>query len=303
MLVSDLINETRRTLLASSREERNKLAVSIFSGSTGLTLSYPIGQVTRGTKLSIDLEDIYVWEASGLSVTAMERGQWGSTALNHSAGAVIYVNPKFSNWEIFNAINDEITSLSSPSNGLFQVLSAELTYNPVTEGYDLTGFSTPAQYIQDVIEVRYKVTGPGRQYPLSTDWELSRSMSDEFTAGMALFVRDAFPNQPIIVKGKFGFSELAPSMATDVSSSGMDPLMYDILTLGAAWRLTAGLETARNFSTGQGDTRRANEVPPGSNLGGSREYGRLREIRIREEASRLSNKYPARSPRYPFRVG
>ncbi len=303
MQVSELIEETRRLIFSGSREERNKLASTITSSATSLTTTYPLGQITRGTKLAIDLEDIYVWEGTGTTVSPVDRAQWGSPASTHAAGAVIHVNPKFSNWEIFNAINDEITSLSAPSNGLFQVLSAELTYNTHIEGYDLTGFTTPAQYIQDVLEVRYAVTGPSRSYPISSDWELSRSMSDEFTSGMALFVRDGFPNQTLVVKGKFGFSELDASMATEISTSGLADTMYDILSLGAAWRLTASMEISRNFTSAQGDTRRANEVPPGGQLGASRELGRLREIRIREEASRLSNKYPARSPRFPFRVG
>ena len=303
MLVSELIEETRRLIFTGTREERNKLTSTITSSATSLSVTYPLAQITRGAKLSIDLEDIYVWDADTLTVSAMDRGQWGSVGAAHTAGAIIHVNPKFSNWEIFNAINDEITSLSSPINGLYQVLTTELTYNPVMEGYDLTGFSVPSLYIQDVLEVRYKISGPSRTYPLSSNWELSRSMSDEFTSGMALFVRDAFPNQTVIVKGKFGFTELVASMATDISTSGLADTMYDILSIGAAWRLTSGLEVARNFSSSQGDTRRANETPPGSQLAGSRELGRLRELRIREEASRLNVKYPSRSPRYPFMVG
>lgn len=297
MLVSELIEETRRLILASTREERNKLAVSIFSGSTGLTLTYPLGQITRGTKLSIDLEDIYVWEASGLSITAMDRGQWGSTAASHSAGVPIHVNPKFSNWEIFNAINDEIGSLSSPTNGLFRVATTELVYNPVISGYEYDETD-----LLSILEVRYGVHGPSREYLLSNDWEFSSDMSDEFSTGAAIFVRDAVVGQPVLIKGKFAFTPLTPFLTTDLSTTGLPTTAYDILSLGAAWRLTAGLESARNYSTGQGDTRRANEVPPGANLGGSREWGRLREIRIREEASRLTSKYPARSPRFPYRA-
>lgn len=297
MLVSELIEETRRLILASTREERNKLAVSIFSGSTGLTLTYPIGQITRGTKLSIDLEDIYVWDASGLSVTAMDRGQWGSTAASHSANTPIHVNPKFSNWEIFNALNDELNSLSSPANGLFRVASTELTYNPVISGY-----AYDSTDLLSVLEVRYGLPGPSRELLLSSDWEFSSDLSDEFAGSSAIFIRDAIVGQPVIIKGKFSFTPLTPFLTTDSSSTGLPSTATDILTIGAAWRLTSGLESARNFTTGQGDTRRANEVPPGASLGGSREWGRVREIRIREEAARLSSRYPQRSPRFPYRA-
>lgn len=297
MLVSELIEETRRLIFSGQREERNKLAIAIFSGATGLTLSYPIGQITRGTKLSIDLEDIYVWEADGLSVTAMDRGQWGSTPAAHSINANIHVNPKFSNWEIFNALNDELNSLSAPANGLFKVSTTELVYNPVISGYEYS-----ATDLLSVLEVRYGTFGPSREYLISSDWEFSTDLSDEFSTGAAIFVRDAVVGQPVLIKGKFQFTPLIASMTGEVADTGLPTTAWDILTLGAAWRLTSGLETSRNFTTSQGDTRRAAEVPPGSALGGSREYGRLREIRIREEASRLSEKYPQRSPRFPYRA-
>lgn len=297
MLVSELIEETRRLIFAGQREERNKLAISIFSGATGLTLTYPISQITRGTKLSIELEDIYVWDAAGTSVTAMDRGQWGSTPINHSAGAVIHVNPKFSNWEIFNALNDELNSLSSPANGLYRVSTTELVYNPVISGYAYSSTD-----LLSVLEVRYGVPGPSREFLLSSDWEFSSDLSDEFAGSSAIFVRDAIVGQPVLIKGKFSFTPLTPFLTTDSATTGLPPTAYDILPMGAAWRLTAGLESARNFSTSQGDTRRSAEVPPGANLGGSREWGRLREIRIREEASRLNAKYPARSPRFPYRA-
>lgn len=297
MLVSELIEETRRLIFAGQREERNKLAISIFSGATGLTLTYPISQITRGTKLSIELEDIYVWDAAGTSVTAMDRGQWGSTPINHSAGAVIHVNPKFSNWEIFNALNDELNSLSSPANGLYRVSTTELVYNPVISGYAYSSTD-----LLSVLEVRYGVPGPSREFLLSSDWEFSSDLSDEFAGSSAIFVRDAIVGQPVLIKGKFSFTPLTPFLTTDSATTGLPPTAYDILPMGAAWRLTAGLESARNFSTSQGDTRRSAEVPPGANLGGSREWGRLREIRIREEASRLNAKYPLRSPRFPYRA-
>jgi hypothetical protein len=297
MLVSELIEETRRQIFTGTREERNKLSGILSDSAATMNVMYPLGQITRGAKLSIDLEDIYVWDADGITVSPIDRGQGGSVAASHAHSAVIHVNPKFSNWEIFNAINDELNSLSSPVNGLFRVASTELVYNPVISGYDYAGTD-----LISVFEVRYGTFGPSREYTLSQDWEYSSDLTDEFTSGSAIFVRDAVVGQPVIIKGKFAFTPLTANLSADTSSTGIPSTAVDILSLGAAWRLTSGLEVTRNLTTSQGDTRRANEVPPGSNLGGSRELGRLREIRIREEASRLNVKYPARSPRFPYKA-
>ena len=296
MLVSDLIEETRRLLFGGQREERNKLNGAINSSVTSLAVSYPLSQITRGAKLSIDLEDIYVWDASGLTVSPIDRGQWGSVADSHSNSAIINVNPKFSNWDIFNALNDEIVSLSSPLNGLYQVQTVELTYNPVITGYDYSDTG-----LISILEVRYGVYGPSRELPISRNWEYSSNLSPEFSSS-AIFVRDAIPGHPVLVKGKFAFNQLAASMTADSSTIGIADTALDILSLGAAWKLTSRMELTRNYTSAQSDTRRAAEVPAGAELGASRELGRLHDLRVREEAARLDAKYPSRMDRFPYKA-
>lgn len=295
--VSDLIEDTKRLLFTGGVEERNKLSAAITYNATQATFAYPLGSINRGSKLSINLEDIYVWDKVNLTAT-IERGQFGSVANGHPINSLVHVNPKFSNWEIFNAINDEINSLASPMNGLFHVQTVQIEYNPVIEGY-----SYEDNNLIDIYDVQYETTGPSLAWYQSADYELSRHMGSEFAAGSAIFIRDAFPNRSVLVKGKFAFTPLAMTMETDASMSNVPVSCWDILAIGAAWRLASPREVRRNFYEVQGDTRRSEEVPPGANLGGARELGRLRQLRINEEASRLSAQYPARSPRYPFIAG
>lgn len=297
MLVSDLIEETRRLLFTGAREERNKLNGAVTNVATTLTCTYPLGSISRGSKLSIDLEDMYVWDTSSLTVSPIDRGQYGSIAAAHTSLSTIHVNPKFSNWEIFNAVNDEINDLSSPMNGLYYIGVDEIEYNPSIQGY-----SYLATGLLDIYDVQYEVTGPSLAWYQSADYELSRNMGANFAAGSALFIRDAYPHRSVLVKGKFAFTELAPAMTTNLTTSNVPSTAYDILSLGAAMRLTAPREIRRNFNEVQGDTRRAEEVPPGANLGGSRELARLRNDRIRAERARLSLINPTRANRYPFSI-
>ena len=292
MLVSELIEEVRRLIFTGQREERNKLSTAITASDVALTAIYPMGGIQKGAKLSIDLEDMYVWDISSQTAT-VERGQYGSTAASHLINSVINVNPKFSNWEIFNAINTEIDALSSPVNGLYQVTTTQLDYTPVTQGYDFPGTG-----VFDIIEVRYSIPGPSEEWIISTDWELSNSVStSDFPSGRALFIRDAYPNFPVMVKAKIPYTQIDASMAATIPD-----IPSDLLAVAAAWRLTAPREIKRNFDEVQGDTRRAAEVPPGANLGGSRELGRLRKERIHEEAARLRQLYPMRKRRYPYQA-
>lgn len=294
--VLDIINDTRRLLLSGSVEERNQLAVSLTGFQTTLTFTHDMGAIDRGAKLSIDLEDMYVWSKSS-QTAEVARAEFSSAYEDHAAGAMVYVNPKFSNFEIFDAMNRELAALSAPTNGLFRVEDYVLTYNPIISGYDFP------HSVLDIYQVRYTDPGPSQDWVISQDWEFTRHAGDDFTSDNALFIRDAYPHQNVVVKVKLPFSQLVTSMSTQISESGLPESCYDILALGAAWRLTSPREIRRNFNEVQGDTRRANEVPPGSQLGGSRELERRRQQRINEEAARLSQQYPSRSPRFPFTVG
>ena len=68
--------------------------------------------------------------------------------------------------------------------------------------------------------------------------------------------------------------------------------MEDILELGVMSRLLSMREVKRNFIESQGDTRRADEVPPGAMRDSFSNILRLRRDRIVAEAARLARQYP-----------
>lgn len=296
MLVSELIQQTRRYLLTGAIEERNKLTDAIGPSDVNLTLTHDVGSIDRGSKISIDLEDMYVWSKSS-QVIDVDRAQFGSSAASHAANATVHVNSKFTSHEIWAAMNDELVSLSSPANGLYTTTAFSLTYDPIIRGY-----SFPFTVL-DIIEIRYTIPGPTQEWIVSQSWEFLNNAGADFTTEAALFVHDGFPNQPLNIKAKVAFQQLPLSLVAETTLLSIPDEILDIVSIGAAYRLTAPREVRRNFDEVQGDTRRANEVPPGANIGASRELGRLRQERIREEAARLNIKHPARSPRYPFPVG
>lgn len=289
--VQDAIAEAQSYLLTGFREEKNQLQTSVPSGATTLSFTYPLGSIAQGTRLAVDTEIFYVMAtAAGNPVTAtVLPGMDGSTTAAHNANAIVTVNPKFSDWDCFRAFNREIADLSSPGNGLYQIKTIEATYNPAVFGYDLN-----VSNLIDVWDIRFQVPGPYKTWPRIRRWQLvQNSDTTDFPSGNMIRLDEAaFPGRPIRVWAMCGFT---PAVATtdDLQAAvGLPATANDIPALGTAIRLQSGREVKRNFTEVMGEPRRAEEVPPGANLGASRELLRIYQERIQAESIRLDATYP-----------
>ena len=80
------------------------------------------------------------------------------------------------------------------------------------------------------------------------------------------------------------------------ADAGLPSSCADLLAMGAALALGAGREVSRNDTRAQGDTRRANEVPPGAQLGSLNAIRVQYRERLRSELALLLGKYPPRRP-------
>lgn len=295
-LASDLIESTRRHLFTGQPEMMNRLNGALTNTATSFVLTYDLGGVRSGGVVSIDLEEIFVFAADSASKTVQDcvRGFNGSTPAAHATGAVVTAQPKFSSFRIFQALNDDLKDLSSPLNGLYQLKTVDLTFNPVTYGYDLTGVAPGMVGVQ---EVRYRTTGPEKTWPKISSWQLLREATDsgtfgDFPSGSALVIYEgAQPGYPIHVVYKAPFDPLTALTSDAELISGLSSTMLDIPPLGAAIRVVAGREIKRNFDEAQREPRRAEEVPPQANSQSTRGLQMLRRDRIMAEAARLQRAY------------
>lgn len=292
VLASDLIEDTRRLLFsAASREELNKLQTTVTSADTSFVMTYDLAQIQRGSIIEMDLELIFVWAADNASKTlTVQRGYLGSTAASHSAGAVVYVNPKFPRFSIFQALNDDILDLSSPLNGLFQIKAIDLTYNAAVQGYDMTAVTD----LINIFEIRYKTTGSEKSWPVIRSWELARNMStSEFASGFGLILYEGgSPGRTIRVRYKAGFTEMTSVSDVVTTTTGLPVTALDIPQWGAAAQLVGPRDVRRGFYEHQGEPRRAEEVPPGVQIRSYSALAAIRRQRIAAEAARLYAQYP-----------
>lgn len=287
--VADVIDRVVRQLLSGTVEERNKLSAAVNTSATTLTCTYSLDGIRTGSVIEVGAEQMYVWDATVASKTlTVERGFNGTTPSTHAANAILTVNPRFPRNQIVEAINAELDDLSSPVNGLYRVVSVTLDYNGTDDMVDFEGASD----VLSLQEVRWRYRAD--DYPRVSGVELVRDVPvADFPSGLALRFTTAVPLAgDVIVSYKTGFAQVASESDDLQLVSGLPQSCEDIIVLGAQVRLIAPRETKRNFTESQGDTRRAEEVPPQSVANSLANLQRMRRDRITAEAMKLTRQYP-----------
>ena len=307
----DLITKVYRRVMGGVRERSVSLSAGINNSVTAITLAgaQTVG-IFAGTVLSVDLELIYVVSFNDDSLVAQVLRGWnGSTADVHSTNATCYVNPRYSYYDIAVAINDDLKSLSSPTNGLFRVVATKTTiWNPVFQGYDLGDL--PANFI-DVLGVRFVEPNAYRRFPYITGYSVDHNNPDAaFPSGQAVFFYEGgFPGLPLYITYSapfLPFVSMADSVTLTPTANDLAPpfngygavtavanladTMVDIPPLGAAIQLTLPGEIGRNRMDSQPEPRRGQEVPAGSVANSVAQLIIQRTQRIMEEADRLDRR-------------
>jgi hypothetical protein len=298
--LSSLISQTLRRVQPGQQVEALTLNGAYVAGATSLVVSDPAGTILPSlrpeTVVSIDLELMYVQAVSGTTVTVVP-GYLGSLPANHASGEMVYLNPRFSAFDIMQAINDDLNDLCSPENNLYQVNSVELTYNPATAGYDLTGVTN----LIDILSIQQKQPYPvGYWVPFPrSKWTLTAGAdTTSFPSGYALRLNEGgYPGMPFRVTYKSAFSPFVNLTDDATAVCGLSNTMYDLPPLGAMVAMVAPREVKRNQIDSAPDSRRATEVPPGAVMNSVAQVLALRARRINAEASRLKQLYGSQAGR------
>ena len=289
---SDLIERTRWHLNTGLVEKRNVLTTSIDASTTGLSFTYDLGPLQADAVIAIGLELMLVWSVNTSGKTAVvQRGMFGSTAAAHTTSDLVTVNPRFSDFHILKALNDDLAALSA--SGLYQVKTEVVTYDGNERTVDL------ASDVIDILEVRYDESGGTKRWPLIDNYTLMHDLpTADFPSGKGIRF-DSPPEVDVNIRVHYKAPFTALSALTDdvLAVSGLHAEAHDLPPLGAAILMGAARDIRRTDTAAQGDTRRAGEVPAGTPQGAIRALSRQRDVRIGQEQARLYQRYPLRRRR------
>lgn len=286
--MADMVNDVRRVTYGSMAERLNTIGVAAASVTSEVTLESDVSNISEGMILSTGLN---VWYVKGISVSDKKvfviPNIDGSSGSAVSVGDIVYVRPRMTEWYAFNALNDEIRALSSPTNGLYQLKSWTADSDPTWQTYDVPVANSN---LLSLLRVRYRLPG-------TTDVFIDLpTFAWKWHTGQSTNRIQLLRNVPGGVSVEFVYkAPFTPATAlTDdvVTTCGLADTMTDIPPLGVSMLLLNTTENRRSQVQTQGDARRADEVQTGSNSSAANQMRRMYRERIQDEYARLTAKAP-----------
>lgn len=283
--MTDLIFDVKRVAYPGLPEKINLMSASANTGATTLNMELDISGITEGTVLSSGLN---VWYVKGTIPSTNQvlvvPGWDNSPQSGAAAGDIVYIRPRVTHWQLFNALNDEIRRLSSPAVGLYSLQYWTTESDSTYQTYTIPASAT----ITDIARVRFRMPG-------TTDvWgDLPNSAYKyDRVNGLVQLLRmvPSGTDVQFIYKAPF---VAATAVTDDVQTvCKLSETMNDIPVLGVVMGLMQSTETRRNNLQIQGDTRRAAEVPAGAGANAASMIRKEYNERVTEEYARLTASLP-----------
>jgi hypothetical protein len=262
-----------------------------FTTQTGaLTNVATTVTVTDGTQIStglteIDDELIWVSTVAGNTLTIV-RGMFGSTAVAHSAGAVVRNAPHFPRFQIQRVINDVIRGVYPD---LYSVTTTTLTSGAlVTQGL-------PAN-CERVLTVDYQdVAATGMWLPITHYTVDLNANVAAYPTGKSISILDVIPTGRTLQLSYIKKPTVLAATTDDFAAvSGLQDSAKEAVIYGACARLTGYLEPAK-WSTTSAEAKLLDGVQPaGVAINASKHFYAMHKQLVAEENRRLLERYPGR---------
>ena len=286
----DLIADTRRMAYGSLGDQINLVGQPYTANDTSIVLEMDVSGITPGMMISGNLN---VWYVKGTNVPTntvyVIPGYDNSPSVNMDPGEFVFIKPRVTDWYMFETMNQEILRLSTPEHGLYQIASWEAQVDPTWQTYAI-----PAEAFNMIglLRLRYRVPGSEDVW-LDVPEKAYRIQINDAQGNSYIRVLRNIPSGTqvqFLYKAPFSQAESLDDNVNEVC--GLSPTMVDIPTLGCLATLLRTTESRRNQVQQQGDSRRASEVPSGSNMQIAQMVERDHQMRIWEEAARLIQRVP-----------
>jgi hypothetical protein len=292
---NDMINEVRSNLQGYTLRQDRLTYLANTNGITASGTSIEVGSSNNLAKGIIEIDDELIWIDSFNKATStmnviqggFGRGYQGTDAATHAQNALVILSPTFPRQSIKRAINDTINSFFPK---LWGVGSTTFTFNASQTAYTL-----PAE-AESVIYASWQTTGSSLEWLPINRWRMD-PMANVTTFGTNNTINIYENIQPGRTVQVFYTKE--PTVLTNngddfASVTGLPASAYDVVILGASYKLLSFLDPGRiNLTSAEADLNDS-KIPSTAGVGASRYIYALYQQRLNEEALKLQDKFPIR---------
>ena len=291
--VLDVVRHAKRLLHSNTRTELDAIHTTITAVATTIRLKYQTEGIRAGSYISVSMNDgtlapetMYVHARNGEYAT-VQRGVDGSTAYAWEADvSIIEVEPRFSEWQILEAVRDAIQAL--PSN-LHAVSTTTATFSTTEQSVAssalaTTGFTrilsatrTARSGEDRLVKFNIKVQEYGGAYEIIRQEGIEKSVTVNLTYAHPFVISTLDPDTNLL------------------TTAGMSIEMLDIPGLGAAASLMLADEATRLDLHAAGDSRGDGALNPGDRARYSLVLQAQYDRRVSQEARRQMAKYGVRT--------
>ena len=286
--VGDAVTRTKRLLNSNTRTELDAVHTLLAADDVTIRLKYQTDGIRAGSYISVSNgttppETMYVHARNGEYAT-VQRGIDGSAGFAWPAASVIEVEPRFTGYQILEAVRDAIRVLP---NNLYAVATTTASFG-TTEQTQTVTFSNGFNQILSAT----------RTARAGEDRLLAFNVKVQEYAGAYKLVRQEDIEKAVTVNLTYAHPFVSGTLDLDtdlVDTVGMVAEMQDIPALGAAASLLLGEESLRLDLHSQGDSRSDAAVAAGDRARYSLVLQAQYDRRVSQEARRLMAKYGIRT--------
>ena len=288
--IADVVRHAKRLLHSNTRTELDAVHTELTAGGTTLRLKYLTDGIRAGSYISVGdgtnpYESMYVHARNGEYAT-VQRGVDGSAGYAWPVGTVIEVEPRFTEWQILEAVRDAIQALP---NNLYAVATTTADFSTTEQSVTSSDLATTG-FSQILSATRTARSGEDRL--------LAFNVKIQEYGGAYEVIRQEGIEKTVTVRLTYAHPFVSTTLDPDtdlVSTVGMTVEMLDIPALGAAASLLLGEESLRLDLHSQGDSRSDAAVAAGDRARYSLVLQAQYDRRVSQEARRLMAKYGIRT--------
>lgn len=298
--VTTTIERIRRSLASTVRMEINVLGANLNTTDTTVQLTYALAKSLRsGAVMSIGAELMRVISVDELAMTAeVLRGWQDSDPEAHTTGDEVLINPRFTRFDILDAITEEIETWAPD---IFYVEHQQIAVTDESYSVEL-----PAEFADTIAVIsvhrNWTVDDNTGVWP-EIDFTLQRGTVGEWDAttlsGLLIRFTHGWNGRTqagnVLVTMARPFDASAITEATNLFADlGIDRSQLELVELGVKYRLMMDDEQGRSARNAQDEPRRNEEVPVQAAASIGQVLMQRYDRRRSQEMTKLRSRYPLR---------